>query len=220
MHTGDCRAEVPRLLGSDVGLLFIDTLHSFDIAEWYLRDVVPLLDPGTLVHIHDVMPPEARVRIHGGPPYTPEPAQQRPGFWYLLKRAIWLLLHGKFPNPYPAARPREILPLDRLEVFPSPNGGLPTIDGNYFEEAVLLRELLRDADPSEVVYVHRIVDRLPVLDAQAYAPLDRIQRSDATGAPLEWNDALWCRAGTLQPLAEPHRAAALASSLRSRFSRA
>ena len=217
MHAGDCRTVVPRLLEDGVDLLFIDTLHSFDIADWYLRRIVPVLSPDALVHIHDVMPPEARVRIHGGPPYAPKKVEARPSVLYLLKRAVWLLLHGRFPNPFPAKRPREILPLDRLEVFPGVDGELPTIDGNYFEEAVVVRELLRESDPAEAVYLHRIADSLPVVNAQQYAAGDRIHRSNATGAPLEWNDALWCRAATLQRHASPRRVRSQVSSLRSRY---
>jgi predicted O-methyltransferase YrrM len=217
LHEGDCRVAVPRLLGPDVDLVFIDTLHSFDIAEWYLRELVPSLDPSTLVHVHDVMPSEARVRIHGGPPYVPAlpPAPQSAA--YLMKRAIWLLLHGKIPNPFPTRPPREILPLDRLEVFPPVKGELPTIDGNYFEEAVLIRDLLRDADAAEAVYVHRIVNELPVVDAQRYAARDRIQRTNASSAPLEWNDALWCRAETLQKYGTRARVRTLLSELRVRY---
>ncbi len=220
LHNGDCRVMVPPLLGPDVDMLFIDTLHSFDIALWYFRQLIPALDPATLVHIHDVMPPEARVRIHGGPPYTPKPPPPGPDGTYLLKRAIWLLLHGKVPNPFPARPLREILPLDRLEVFPGRDGELKTIDGNYFEEATLVRELLRDVDQSEAVYVHRLASNLPVVEAQRYAKRDRIQRTDAAGSPMEWNDALWCRAGTLQRCASPARVRALISQLRARYYRA
>jgi predicted O-methyltransferase YrrM len=217
VHNGDCRDVVPPLIGPDVDMLFIDTLHSFDIAEWYFRVLVPALEPSTLVHIHDVMPPEARVRIHGGPPYSPEEPRARQSKVFLLKRAIWLLLHCKAPNPFPRRPPREILPLDKLEVFQGANDARPTIDGNYFEEGVLIRELLRDASPGDAVYVHRVVDTLPVIHAQRYADRDRIQRTDAAGQPLEWNDALWCRASTLQERGSPARVRTLIAELRRRY---
>lgn len=197
LHTGDCRDVVPGLVRDGIDLLFIDSLHSFELTDWYLRQVVPQLPGDTLVHIHDVMPPEARVRIHGGPPYEKAPPPPRSPRMHLIKRFVWLLLHGKWPNPFPARPPREILPLERLEVFDAP-GPLPAIDGNYFEEAVLIRELVRGAEPDEAVYLHRLADALGIPDPQQYAALDRIGRSDATGSPLEWNDALWCRAEVLQ----------------------
>jgi predicted O-methyltransferase YrrM len=199
LHQGDCRKVVPTLLSDDVDLLFIDSLHSFDMALWYLRHVVPRLRPDCLVHIHDVMPPEARVRIHGGPPYATPARAPRPPVLHLLKRFVWLLLHGRWPNPMPARPPREALPLHRLAIVPpTQDGDLPTIDGNYFEEAVIIRELLRDARSDEAVYLHRLEPLVAVGDSQRYAHLDQIGRSDARGRLLEWNDALWCRARTLQ----------------------
>lgn len=217
LHEGDCRTAIAPLLGPHVDILFIDSLHSFDIADWYFHELIPNLEPTTLVHIHDVMPPEARVRIHGGPPYAPELPLAPPSATYLVKRAIWLLLNGEVPNPFPARPPRETLPLDRLEVFPGIDGEMASIDGNYFEEATLVRELLRDSSDAEAAYMHRLVSSLPVVDAQRYAERHCIQRTNAAGTPMEWNDALWCRAGTLQRCAPPARVRALISQLRARY---
>lgn len=217
MHTGDCRVVVPPLLGPDVDILFVDTLHSFEITAWYLRELVPKLNTNTLVHIHDVMPPEARVRIHGGPPYASVAPPAKPNRIYLLKRALWLLRHGKFPNPFPGDSLREVLPLDRLETFGADGDELPTIDGNYFEEATLIRELLLDSDPKEAVYVHRLVDALPVNKAQQFAGHPYNHRTNGRGEPFEWNDGLWCRAATLQRCAAPGRVRDLVSKLRTRY---
>jgi predicted O-methyltransferase YrrM len=215
MHHGDCRAVVPGLLDEDVDLVFIDTLHSFDIAEWYFAEVIPRLRPDALVHIHDVMPAEARVRIHGGPPYAPEPSPQRPSIKYLLKRFVWLLLHLRWPNPFPPRSPREILPLHSLTVKPpAQDTELPSIDGNYFEEAVLIRELLRGASSHEAVYLHRLHADLPVDEPGRYTALDLIGRTDSFGNPLEWNDALWCRASTLQHADNDTRVRSLVRELR------
>jgi hypothetical protein len=217
LHLGDCRDVVPGLLdGTD--LLFIDSLHSFDLAEWYLTSVVPALPAETLVHVHDIMPPEARVRIHGGPPFAPAPPPPRPPLAHLVKRFVWLSLRLRKPNPFPARRPTEILPLHLLEVHPPVAAGeLPTIDGNYFEEAVLLRELLRDVDQSELLYLHRLMSMYPELEPQRFAHLDRIQRQDRVGKPLEWNDTLWCRAGVLQRAATTERLEPMLRQLRRRY---
>jgi hypothetical protein len=198
LHLGDCREVVPRLL-ERVDVLFIDSLHSFDLTRWYLEQVIPRLAPETLVHVHDIMPAEARVRIHGGPPYPPSSRAERPPLSHLIKRAVWLALHLRNPNPFPARRPVELLPLETLTVHaPQAPDELPTIDGNYFEEAVLLRELLCGAPEEELCYLHREMTRHPELEPQKYAHLDRIQRQDRRGKALEWNDALWMRARTLQ----------------------
>ena len=217
LHQGDCRDVVPNLVTDELDLLFIDSLHSFDLTSWYLTAVVPTLQPEVLVHIHDVMPSEARVRIHGGPPFAAEEPRARPPAMHLLKRFVWLLLHGKNPNPFPEQAPREILPLDSLDVYaPSQTNELPTIDGNYFEEAVLVRELFASVSGDDAVYLHRLEKELAISDAQRYAAEDRIQRSDRWGRALEWNDALWCRAGTLQRVAPRDRVRQLIAELRRR----
>jgi len=217
MHNGDCRHVVPGLLQDEVDLLFIDTLHSFDIAEWYFAEAIPRLRPDALVHIHDVMPAEARVRIHGGPPYSAEASPGRPPLMHLVKRFFWLLLHGRFPNPFPQRPPREMLPLDSLTVHPpAAPGELPSIDGNYFEEAVLLRELLAHEPPAEAVYLHRLHSVMPADEPMKYASQDLIQRTDSFGKPLEWNDALWCRASMLQRVGDRKRVKALVRQLRQR----
>lgn len=217
VHTGDCRDVVPSLLRDDVDLVFIDTLHSFDIAEWYFAAVIPRLRPETLVHIHDVMPAEARVRIHGGPPFSIEPPPVRPPLSHLIKRFFWLLLRFRFPNPLPQRAPREMLPLHTLTVnAPGSPGELPSIDGNYFEEAVLIRELLRGESATEAVYLHRLHSVLLADEPTKYAARDEIQRTDSFGNPLEWNDALWCRASTLQRVGQHRRVESLARQLRER----
>ena len=217
MHTGDCRDVVPKLLGDHVDLVFIDTLHSFDIAEWYFADVIPRLRADALVHIHDVMPPEARVRIHGGPPFSPEPPAARPPLAHLVKRFFWLLLRLRFPNPLPQRPPREILPLHTLTVkAPASPAEMPSIDGNYFEEAVLIRDLLIEESPVDAVYLHRLHHAFPADEPMRYAARDLIQRTDSLGNPLEWNDALWCRASTLARVGQRHRVASLVKELRKR----
>lgn len=216
LHLGDCRSVVPRLLDDTIDLLFIDTLHSLDIARWYLREIVPRLHDDALVQVHDVMPPEARVRIHGGPPFEPAIAAASPTAAQLMKRAVWLALHGRFPNPFPRESPREMLPLDRLEVHHGA-GELPCIDGNYFEEAVLLRELFRDADRDAVVYLHRMLGELEALSPQRYAAMDLIGRTDAHGAPMEWNDALWVRAATIRTLTDWRRVQQASARVRAAY---
>ncbi|HKV99735.1 MAG TPA: class I SAM-dependent methyltransferase [Vicinamibacterales bacterium] len=216
LHLGDCRDVVPRLLTDSVDMLFIDTLHSFDIAGWYLTTVIPHLRRDALVQIHDVMPPEARVRIHGGPPFAAPPPANRLTLLQRMKRAAWLALHLQSPRVAPA--PREMLPLHRLEqLSPRTTGEQPTIDGNYFEEAVFIRELLRESDPSAFVYLHRIMARYQALAPQRFASTDRIGRTDARGAALEWNEALWTRAGALAARTGVSRVGELRSRLESRL---
>lgn len=218
LHLGDCRTVVPTLLSDDVDMLFIDTLHSFDMAAWYFTSLIPHLRRDALVQIHDVMPPEARVRIHGGPPFAP-PARAKPLTpVQRMKRTAWLALH--LQSPFVEPLPHEILPLHLVEQHPPRTSGeQPTIDGNYFEEAVLIRELLRDSDPSAFVYLHRIMASYPALSPQRFASTDRIGRSDARGAALEWNETLWTRAGALKARADASRVDELLSRLEREYAR-
>ena len=215
-HLGDCRLVVPSLLDDSVDMVFIDTLHSFEIALWYLRHVIPKLRDDALVQIHDVMPPEARVRVHGGPPYDPACPGPRMTATQLVKRAIWLALHGQVPNPIPRQPPSEILPLHRLEVHRDA-GRLPTIDGNYFEEGALLRELCREASQDDVVYLHRLLSDFGDLAPQEYASGDLVGRTDADGRELEWNEALWTRASTLRALSDQRHVNGVYGKLRRRY---
>ncbi|MBN1832757.1 MAG: glycosyltransferase [Deltaproteobacteria bacterium] len=48
-------------------LLFIDSDHSSGFARWYVRNLFPLLRVGTLIHIHDMLPPDNDLLIQNGP---------------------------------------------------------------------------------------------------------------------------------------------------------
>jgi hypothetical protein len=110
-----------------------------------------------------------------------------------------------------------MLPLHTLTVnAPASPAELPSIDGNYFEEAVLIRELLAEEPLTEAVYLHRLSGSIPADEPMRYAARDLIQRTDSMGRPLEWNDALWCRASTLARVGQPSRVASLVKKLRER----
>lgn len=48
-------------------IFFIDSDHSGRFANWYFHDIIPLLPAGTLVHIHDILPPDHEARIYNSP---------------------------------------------------------------------------------------------------------------------------------------------------------
>lgn len=50
---GDVRNTL-RVAPASIDYLFIDAAHSWPFAKWYLRDVLPLLTPGTPTSVHDV----------------------------------------------------------------------------------------------------------------------------------------------------------------------
>lgn len=48
-------------------VVFIDSDHRAPFAQWYIRELLPILAPGTLVHVHDILPPGADVKIDNRP---------------------------------------------------------------------------------------------------------------------------------------------------------
>lgn len=55
-------------------IFFIDSDHSGRFANWYFHNIIPLLPIGTLVHIHDIRPPDHETRVFN-PTIGPEKAK-------------------------------------------------------------------------------------------------------------------------------------------------
>jgi len=197
-HHGDCKHIVPQLLeAGPVDVLFIDSLHSADMARWYLTKLIPKLRNTDLVHIHDVMPPEAQVRIHSGPPWPHLNGTHKlkQPLAYHIKRWLWHVMRGQ-RVPAAATSTYDVVNWGAVES----DCNLKYFDGNYFDEARLLRSCLGPQSRDEVVYLHTversICEEYPYL--QDYAGQDRIDRSLANHQPLEWNEVAWLRAKTLK----------------------
>ena len=47
-------------------VVFIDSDHSYPFAQWYINNLFPILQKGTLIHIHDVLPQNTDVMIQSG----------------------------------------------------------------------------------------------------------------------------------------------------------
>src|SRR3990172_8364991 len=69
LHVGDARRTVREIPLEKTGLLFLDSLHSGPFARSYLETLLPRLEARVPVHIHDILPPHARVRHFHGPPF-------------------------------------------------------------------------------------------------------------------------------------------------------
>jgi len=185
VHVGDARRTVSEIPLEETGLLFLDSLHSEDFARWYLETLLPRLPPQVPVHIHDILPPHARVRHFHGPPFR--------GGWtvsWFYRAAVRLLR----PEQFEHAR----IPADAVRTH---NGRL-TYDGNHFAEARFLNRLVGRLAPDDYVYLYDLADRYPELGPRDF---DRqaVGRKSADDQPMEWNESLWCYAG---PLTAAYRA--------------
>src|SRR3990167_9257015 len=185
LHVGDARRTVREIPLEKTGLLFLDSLHSEAFARSYLETLLPRLGARVPVHIHDILPPHARVRHFHGPPFR--------GGWtvnWLYRAAVRLLRAGQFEHTrIPAGAVR------------AHNGRL-TYDGNHFAEARFLNRLVESLAPDDYVYLYDLADRYPALGPRDFHR-QAVGRKNADDQPMEWNESLWCYAG---PLTAAYRA--------------
>ncbi len=192
LHVGDARRTINDIDVEATDLLFLDSLHSEAFARWYLETLLPRLEARVPVHIHDILPPHARVRHFHGPPFR--------GGWtvsWLYRAAVRLLRPGQFEHTrIPAGAVRA-------------NNGRLTYDGNHFAEARFLNRLVGRLAPDDYVYLYDLADRYPELGPRDF---DRqaVGRKNADDQPMEWNESLWCYAG---PLAAAYAAAQVEASV-------
>lgn len=188
VHVGDARRTVAGIPLEKTDLLFLDSLHSEAFARWYLETLLPRLGARVPVHIHDILPPHARVRHFDGPPFR--------GGWtvsWLYRAAVRLLRPGQFEHArIPASAVRT-------------HSGRLTYDGNHFAEARFVNRLVERLASDDYLYLYDLADRYPELGPRDY---DRqaVGRKNADDQPMEWNESLWCYAG---PLAAAYRVACL-----------
>jgi len=188
LHVGDARGSASADTARDPGILFLDSLHTEAFAAWFIERFVLSAPTDALFHMHDIMPPDARVRKFGGPPFPP-PRRDR-----LLLR-LKHRLRGQVPSD-------EELPPGEKNIFPpDASSPLPTYDGNDTTETRLGNRLAARIGPDDKAYCHHLADRFPGLAPRKYD--DRvIGRLDRTGRPMEWNESLWTYCG---PLAAAYR---------------
>ncbi|HTB21327.1 MAG TPA: class I SAM-dependent methyltransferase [bacterium] len=179
LHVGDARKTSLGLAHlRDADILFLDSLHTAEFMQWFMDAFVVGAAPGALVHVHDVTPWSARLRSYGSP-----------GRGLVLDARRWLY------NRWVAGLPRseEVLPT----VHP-PQAGVagdkPSYNGIETMEAVLANELALLMPPGAYAFLNQLAPLVPEAEAQKFGGMS-IGRQDRFGAPAEWNDAFWARAG-------------------------
>jgi hypothetical protein len=160
-------------------MLFLDSLHTEEFARWFINRWVSMVLGDTLFQVHDVMPPNARVRFDNGPPW-------KDGFNAIarnLARQIW----GK-PS-------REALGHIKPAAFPSASPeNLPTTNGVFLSEAEFINRMVQNMPRGSYAYLHELIDEYPQLSPGRYDHL-AIKRQDRFGKPKEWNEAIWMLSG-------------------------
>lgn len=180
IHVGDARIESDRLddLTSPV-LLFLDSLHTEKFARWFIDRWVTRVPPETLFHVHDVMPPTARVRFDGSPPWN----NRTKGRVLDVGR----LCLGR-PTP-------ESLGYIKPDVFPpATRDGRPTTNGVFLSEAAFINRLVQKMPAGTFAYLYLLADEYPQLSPRRFDSL-AIKREDSAGKPMEWNEAVWLYSG-------------------------
>lgn len=113
-HAGDVRKTLPPVVSTlqqAIDFLFVDSNHSYDFARWWLREVLPVVCPGGLVHVHDIEYSHrfgwgALTLTHqGGGVYgPPERGFVRPRPW---QRSLW---RGRWSHLAPRAFREALVP--------------------------------------------------------------------------------------------------------------
>lgn len=182
LHLGDARKTICEIDSPRTDILFIDSLHTRDFAHWFLENLVSKLTPEALVHVHDIMPRDARVRLANGPPFPGDSVIGR------IRRATHWLLRMHLDEYAPI--PKEAVKL------PQNGENLPSYDGNHFTEAVFINSLVENMPAESYAYLHHLAKEEQLLEVRTYDAL-AVGRKDSQNRPMEWNESLWTSAGSL-----------------------
>lgn len=107
---GDARKTWQSVAEKDIDLLFMDSDHSYEFGRWYMKDLIPLVKSGGLIHVHDVL-------RYGSRPHLGDLGEGR---------ALWeYIQENRIPEEYYIylAELRDRLPVDEsplreLQVYP------------------------------------------------------------------------------------------------------
>jgi hypothetical protein len=179
LHVGDATQEIAKVQGIEkASICFLDGLHDAWFFRWFFKDVVSKAADDALLHVHDVLPRDARVRFRDTPGRSP---------WMDLKKWVsdWALGRGLPKRLYPTV------------MAPTRPGELAYMDGNWNEEAVLVNLLADHIEEGQKIYAHRWASQGLGQGARDFDRFSQDHR-DSFGRPFEWNDAFWCQAGAMK----------------------
>jgi len=182
IYRGDAKIESERILSLNPPiLLFLDSLHTVEFARWFIERWVMRVPPEILFHVHDVMPPSARVRFDGMPRW--KRAHQR---------ALLELAHRMLGRPTLASA-GWIPPATFSPVHPH---NLPTTNGVFYSEAIFINRSVSRTNAGSYDYLHQLADEYPQLSPRRFDKFV-IKRENCAGFPQEWNESVWLQCGCI-----------------------
>jgi predicted O-methyltransferase YrrM len=180
LHVGDARVTAQALLAERAGrqdreILFLDSEHTETFARFYLDSFLVDTADESLFHMHDILPPHARVMYR--PIEKVEEVKWRARLFNRMSRVIPGMKRIDFPR-------RLVKPVlfDPLQQSSEANFG----------------HRLSEQLPSESqVYVYDLRGRYPSMQASRYDHGSFWQCDDG-GRPMEWNDSWWVSCDALK----------------------
>lgn len=189
---GDAQKILSNTSEMQYDILFLDSLHVAHFTKWFIKNIVlNNTKENALVHFHDVMPIDAKVRMWGGPPIKGTKLDQYPSIYKrtkkLVRRALGL-----------TTRPETEFVRLNISVQEG-NNKLQTFDGNQTSESVYVNFLLEKMNTDMYCYLHHIADHFPDTMPRKYDH-SVLGRQDKDGKPFEWNEAVWTTVSALKSI--------------------
>jgi predicted O-methyltransferase YrrM len=185
LWVGDARETSAALLNERqqqspaVEILFLDSEHTEEFARSYLDQFLADTHPDSLFHMHDILPPDAKVMVR--------PLEGLKSLSFRPKGWIYRRLRRVAPGLVPHHIRRWVTPVPYTK---------------FTSEATFGHRLATHVPASQQAYTHSIIDRYPTLDGYRYDDTS-VWRCGARGEPREWNDSWWSVCG---PLAQAYQA--------------
>jgi hypothetical protein len=185
-YVGDAR-KTSAAMPSDYTIYFLDSLHTEDFARWFIDTHVMRAERAeAFFHMHDIMPPHARVRRWNRPPFDGDQFEEEPTQTWIQK-AKRKAKHLVYPPNHSENRKVPI------RVYPAEKpGDLQTFDGNWSTEAIWGNKIATLMKPEDNVFLYDIANLYPQLFPRKYDHL-AVGRTDRYNIPMEWNETWWCK---------------------------
>jgi predicted O-methyltransferase YrrM len=181
IHIGDAhktivQIEADRKTRPGCEVLFLDSEHTAEFAEFYLDALLSTAQDDSIFHMHDILPLDAQVTFRPGDLDQTIEIKLR----YFLYRVLRRMTLRKLP----LIEPRKLVkPID--------------FDVTMSTEACLGNQLSDAIPGQEQLFVHHIIDRYPQLTPHRFDS-ESVWRCDRNGKPMEWNDSWWVYCGSLK----------------------
>lgn len=181
LYVGDARENIGKLVeirkkDKSKEILFIDSEHTKELAEFLMKEMLRYSAAGSLLHVHDILPPFARVKYRPASGISDPKFRNKAHLYWLLKKIAPFLVQKD------------------LRSFVKPVNYDATDETT---EAVFVHALSKKIPPKSQVYVHDMINRYKSLNPEMFFNAS-VWRCDAKGNPMEWNESWWVKAEDLK----------------------